>query len=403
MDFQMKAKHIVFVHGLFGWGPGELGGLPYWGDAIQQFHPAFATHEAKCGPLSSFHDRACEVFAQTRGGRVEYGQEHSAAAGHAPFSRRYESGFVPDWSAKNPVILVGHSAGAQTCLQLQALLAKDYWGVGTSADWIEAVVTVAGVLNGSLLTYMFCDQLTGRLKEKPSMLIGQALNILSMIASLPSPLPKPFDLYLDHWTSVPRSTLDETLARLDETAFVGGEDNLAFDLSLQGCQKANQNFKSNEGSYYFSLVTDATIEESFLRLPWFKRQWRPDVTINPILYRPAVYQAREIDFSSAPIANWGGGDLSIGKWRNNDGAVSAISQLYPFTARAEPVGGEGVFSRGRELERGKWYFDYLDHSIGHRFDHFDPVVGSYLKPIDLTLREAQRTIYRKLSETLQRL
>jgi triacylglycerol lipase len=399
----MKAKHIVFVHGLFGWGLGELGGLPYWGDALEQFHPAFATHEAKCGPLSSFHDRACEVFAQTRGGRVEYGAAHSAAAGHAPFSRRYEKGFVPDWSADNPIILVGHSAGAQTCLQLQSLLAQDFWGVGTSADWVEAVVSVAGVVNGSLLTYMFCDKVTGVLKEKPSMLIGQALNILSVVAAQPSPLPKPFDLYLDQWTSVSRSSLDETLSRLDETAFVGGEDNLAYDLTLQGCLKANQKFKTHEYSFYFSLVTDATQEESFLRVPWFKKQWRPDVTINPILYRPSVYQAREVDFPSAPIPGWGEDDFSIAKWRDNDGAVSVISQIYPFTARAEPVGGLGVFARGRELERGKWYYDYLERSIGHRFDHFDPVVGSYLKPIDLTLREAQRTIYHRLSETLQRL
>ena len=33
----MKAKHIVFVPGLFGWGPGELGGFPYWGGAMEQF------------------------------------------------------------------------------------------------------------------------------------------------------------------------------------------------------------------------------------------------------------------------------------------------------------------------------------------------------------------------------
>jgi hypothetical protein len=33
----VKAKHIVFVPGLFGWGPGELGGFPYWGGALSQF------------------------------------------------------------------------------------------------------------------------------------------------------------------------------------------------------------------------------------------------------------------------------------------------------------------------------------------------------------------------------
>ncbi len=30
----MRAKHIVFVHGLFGWGHGAVADLPYWGEAI---------------------------------------------------------------------------------------------------------------------------------------------------------------------------------------------------------------------------------------------------------------------------------------------------------------------------------------------------------------------------------
>ncbi len=399
----MKARHIVFVHGLFGWGPGELGGLPYWGDALSQFDPAFVTHEAKCGPLSSFHDRACEVFAQTKGGRVDYGESHCAKAGHPRFSRTYDRGFFPDWSADNPVILVGHSAGAQTCLQLQALLAEDFWGIGSNADWVEAVVSVAGVINGSLLTYMFCDPLTGVLRENPSMIIGKALNFLSGLAALPTPFPKPLDLYLDQWTGDPHQPLVDMLSRLDHSAFVSGRDNLAYDLTLQGCAQANEKFKTNPGSYYFSLVTDAAHEERFLGLPWLKKSWRPDITINPILYKPAIYQSQEVDFPSPPLPGWGDGDLSLGKWRDNDGAVSVISQLYPFTGGPAPVGGEGVFARGSALERGKWYFDYLDHSIGHRFDHFDPVVGSRLKPLDLTLRDAQREIYKKLSATFQSL
>jgi hypothetical protein len=61
----MKANHIIFVPGLFGWGPGEIGGFPYSGDAMNQF-AGFKTHWVKCGPISSFHDRACEVFAKSR-------------------------------------------------------------------------------------------------------------------------------------------------------------------------------------------------------------------------------------------------------------------------------------------------------------------------------------------------
>ena len=106
----MKANHIVFVPGLFGWGPGELGGFPYWGDALKQFDGnRFQIHDAKCGPISSFHDRACEIFAKIKGTAVD----HGAAAGHDQTSRDYTGqGWVRDWSADNPVILIGHSAGA---------------------------------------------------------------------------------------------------------------------------------------------------------------------------------------------------------------------------------------------------------------------------------------------------
>jgi triacylglycerol lipase len=98
----MKSKNIVFVPGLFGWGHGELGGLLYWGDALAQFEGVFNTHWAKCGPISSFHDRACELFAQIKGAQVDYGERHSKEAGHDQTSRNYSMGFVPDWSADNP-------------------------------------------------------------------------------------------------------------------------------------------------------------------------------------------------------------------------------------------------------------------------------------------------------------
>jgi len=181
----LKSTHIIFVHDFFGWGPREFG-LPYWGDAVDQIGEPFDVHEAKVGPVSSFHDRACELFAQIGGGRIDYGAQHSSEARHARYSREYADPFAPDWSEENPVILVGHGAGAQTALQLQALLASDYWGRGTSADWVEGVISVAGAINGSLLPYGFgCDRENGRLKRKPSRLIAESPR--ASIASICAP------------------------------------------------------------------------------------------------------------------------------------------------------------------------------------------------------------------------
>ncbi|MGH7843448.1 MAG: lipase [Candidatus Binataceae bacterium] len=406
----MKSNHIVFVPGIFGWGPGELGDFSYWGGALQQFdRTRFTTHWAKCGPISSFHDRACEVFAQIRGTQVNYGSAHSTAEGHEQTSRDYTGhGFItePDWSADNPVILIGHSAGAQTCLQLQQLLAEDFWGAGSNENWVEAVICVAGVLNGSTLTYMFCDDKTGRLKRAPGFLIRSALDAIQAIRIAARPVHDfggDYDLYLDQWIGKTNATSEEVLAFFENSPrFTNGADNLAFDLSLQGCLAANQTFQTQKETYYFSLVTRATHEAGFLGLPFGPKTQQPDKSMNLLLKGAAQFQALKPEFAEPPIPAWGTGDLAIGKWRENDGAVSSISQRFPFTAGAQPVRGEGIFGREpKEIEKGQWYFEDIASITGARFDHLDPVFGAKLK--GLGIETAQATLYSKLSVLLQRL
>jgi triacylglycerol lipase len=390
----MKSKNIVFVHGLFGWGPGELGGLPYWGDALAQFEGVFNTHEVKCGPISSFHDRACELFAQIKGAEVDYGEQHSKEAGHArkPHDRDYSGKpFVRNWSADNPVILIGHSAGAQTCLQLQQLLAGDLWKYGSNAQWVEAIVSIAGVLNGSTLTYLAgCDQATGKLKHLPSFFIQKGLDLLKMIGTEPV-----IDLYLDQWTQG-KTPIDEALfKKIDNSNFANGDDNLAFDLSLQGCCKANKNFDTQICTYYLSIVTSKTD-------PLLGRQ-RPAFLMNPLLQPFALYQGVDDPFSLIkPIPDWGAGDLTLDKWRENDGAVSSVSQRFPFTAGDHPVGGEGIFGRpAGAIQKGKWYYQRAENIVPHRFDHFDVVLGSKFNMLDRSVEAAQRNLYRELCTFLR--
>lgn len=403
----MKANHIICVPGLFGWGPGELGGFPYWGDALRPFDKRLHIHEAKCGPISSFHDRACEIFAKIKGTVVDYGAEHSAGVGHDRTSRDYTGqGFVHDWSADNPVILIGHSAGAQTCLQLQQLLAEDFWHAGSAANWVEAVICVAGVLDGSTLTYMFCDEETGKLKRGPGFLIRSALDVIELIRRAARPLHDfggDYDLYLDQWIGKPNATNDEILAFFENCyRFTEGNDNLAFDLSLQGCLAANQTFQTQKDTYYFSLVTRATHEEGFLGLPFGPKTERPGKSMTFLLKGAAQFQALMPDFTTPPIPAWGTGDLAIGKWRENDGAVSSISQRFPFTGGVHPLGGEGIFGREPSLiEKGKWYFEDIEKVTGARFDHLDPVFGAIFK--GPRIKEAQAALYGKLNALLRNL
>jgi triacylglycerol lipase len=81
-------------------------------------------------------------------------------------------------------------------LQLHQLVSGNFWKCGSDARWVEAVVSIAGVINGSTLTYLAgCDQTTGKLKHLPSFFIQTGLGILKMIGTEPA-----IYLYLDQWT-----------------------------------------------------------------------------------------------------------------------------------------------------------------------------------------------------------
>jgi triacylglycerol lipase len=375
----LASSTIIFVHGIFGWGPNEItlplrGTLSYWGEALGQFdNNRFNTFEVKCGPVSSFHDRACELYAQIKGGDFIYDASRANRRGEDDGPKRARvsklerptaaPGLLPDWSSRNKVIFIAHSAGLQTCLTLQRLLAENYWGDDSSADWIEAIISVAGVINGSTLTYMFCDPMTGVLTGNRRRMIGatvEAVNFLTGGASAPQ-------TWLEQWND------------LDE--FVDHQDNLAYGLTLKACSEANQKFATfgpNPNTYYLSLVTGMPAERAKILnvLPWAFGALQYS-EMNDLLKVSAAYQdgLKEFDTHAKPIPDWGATlDLKVDAWHLNDGAVSRISQRFPFTHGVNATGEEGIFSRA-QIDKGKWYFEHVENVVGVRFDHLDPVFG----------------------------
>ena len=131
---------------------------------------------------------------------------------------------------------------------------------------------------------------------------------------------------------------------------------LAFDLSLQGCLKANLKFQTWSETYYFSLVTRATHDAGILGLPFGSMTQQPDTSMIVLLKGAAEFQALKPDFAAPPIPRWGAGDLAIAKWRENDGAVSSISQRFPFTAAVQPLGGDGILGRESNNPKGEMVF-----------------------------------------------
>lgn len=149
---------MVMVHGLFGWGEKRpLGGLapPYFPmEHLRSMWTGGSMVAVDVGVATSDHDTACEAFAQLKGLRIDYGEDHSTHCGHSRFGHDYQScGLLRRWDAANPIHIIGHSFGGNTAVRLLTLLADDYWGLGTSSEWVLSITCICSPLRGCSLVY----------------------------------------------------------------------------------------------------------------------------------------------------------------------------------------------------------------------------------------------------------
>ena len=169
----------VFVHGLSGWGSYDdaYRRIPYWGmrgGDLMSFlrEKGFDCYAASVSPAGSAWDRACELYAQITGTRVDYGEAHSLKYRHERYGRDYsEHPLIPARDEHSQLVLLGHSFGGTTVRLFSELLAHGDAGerlasspgnlsplfIGGMENRVHSLVTLATPMNGITAYDLFTD------------------------------------------------------------------------------------------------------------------------------------------------------------------------------------------------------------------------------------------------------
>ena len=245
---RLNRAPIVLVGGFSVWGREEAFGLKYWGGPGRDVEGdlrdhGFETVTAAPGPLSSNWDRAAEVFAILRGGRVDYGRAHAERYGHARFGR-FHPGLLPLWGgpALPRIHLVGHSMGGQTIRLLAHLLDQGdpeerrttpveelspLYGGGH--PWLQSLTTIASPHDGTTLT---------RMREGVTETVRRVLALVGAMSAGAAV----YDLKLDQWglqRTPGEGWADYRNRVLANPLWQGTQDFSAWDLCLEGARELN--------------------------------------------------------------------------------------------------------------------------------------------------------------------
>ncbi|WP_019423013.1 esterase/lipase family protein [Paenibacillus sp. OSY-SE] len=358
---------IVLVHGFGGWGREEMLGFKYWGgfSDIQEDlrHYGYSVFTAAVGPVSSNWDRACELYAQIKGGTVDYGEAHSSLYNHARYGRTYE-GLYPEWGDIEPdtgipkrIHLIAHSQGGQTARLLIQLLQdgdaseRDVTpesGLSslfsnTQESLVSSLVAIASPHDGTSLTH-FIDGIA-----------PYAQQIIGLAAAVAGNLEHPvYDFKLDQWG----------LKRLPEESFLSyssriynsgiwrtSKDISQWDLSPDGAKEFNERARAQPRVYYFSAAAEKSFEVPF----WGRHV--PKLFMNPFLHPSSFFMGSYT--SDIP------GRVTIDhEWWQNDGLVNTISMSGPRNGSNDQI----VAYSGKP-QIGKW--NYL--GLMESWDHADTV------------------------------
>jgi triacylglycerol lipase len=343
---------IVLVHGFSGWGRDELLGFKYWGGLQGDFQEelqalGYTVYTAVVGPFSSNWDRACELYAQIKGGQVDYGAKHSAKFGHLRYGRNF-TGLYPAWGevdsdgSTNKVHLVGHSMGGQTIRMLAQLLEKGTTGAPVQEDasshllfegghsWVHSITTVSTPNQGTLLANGIST-----IGDTVVALLASVFGVVGIAGDESTLL---YDAKMDQW-GISAKANDETLSAYLTRVFSssiftpGFKDVCLWSLSTSGATEENAWVATLPDVYYYSYATIDT----YSTYDWLLRK----ISLPNILTMLLPLDVISVFLGS----RYGPNNGFSTDWQPNDGVVNTMSMLYDSTGKAVSYSGSSQLGK----------------------------------------------------------
>ena len=383
---QVMKQHIqgtgpvyVFISGIMG--TGEYSSfehvLPYWGlfqgDLLQRLEQITGRecHSTSVGPMSSAWDRACELYAQLAGGRVDYGAAHSKAMGHERYGRTYHPLFE-GWGPERPVHFLAHSFGGATARLFARLCAEGAAEEREATDESElSPLFRGGMLDRILSITALASPHNGTTaiasiqKEQPLWPFVPVYTFLNIVGTLPV-LNGVYDMHLEHFgLSNPAGQYKGNKPSQKRLrAFIASRDHATADLSLDSAEELNRATPVRPELYYFSFpcALDSKQLRHGKRLIPFKE------FKNPLFGFYGVQIGIGAGFASKKVRASGRDADSIRAaveydplWLENDGSVPLASALYPL---GQP---HREYEEGQPIEPGIWNLMPVRRGADHGF------------------------------------
>ncbi|KAJ4484950.1 alpha/beta-hydrolase [Lentinula edodes] len=376
---QCQCIPLVIVEGFLG-----RTGSRIWGDFERHLNQECYQCKrrvifAPVGPVSSLHDRACELYYSLVGGTVDYGEEHSIAHGHSRHGRTHSQGLYPQWSLENPLHLLGHSMGGPTIVKLQYLMKQGHFGSRAHPDWIRSINTISSPFRGTQVVYTLGERVDAAPNVRPlspGSLLSKVVHAISYLSPI---LPTLLDLHTEsrHMSYHDISILC-LLKQLWKSDWAESQDAAPFDVTFESADKREANLEGQPypRTFYRSCATYLTKkceEDRNLHTVHFKSLSFPLISPLSLLARaigsfdfstirpvPSFLEERglsPIDTEQDLFASDFQKTLPEEYWAN-DGVVPLFSQWHPASCSSTRC----QHGETKSPAPGIWYVEQWDNT-----------------------------------------